>query len=257
MMYYMDRMLLQHPPEQGPADKEFLLLSVASFYLAIKLVCKPSNRLFPVRIMVDIAKHQFTAQQIADTEYAILQGVDWHVHPPTADQFLVVLVQLCGPSFFLCREKLQDYATYLLELSVLYHCFLPYKPSEVAVAALHAASDLMVLDHPWMGSASGIADGHAVLTSDPAHVGSMVLDASRVTACRWHFAQVIQQQAPHLSGDHGTSASHSKHHSDDDPQLRTSSPVSVHPHATVELPLDAQALLRCDDSTLHGSHGPL
>jgi hypothetical protein len=259
MMYYIDRILLQRSPSEGPSHREFLLLSLTAFYLAVKLVCNPSRGgSFPImNAVLGMSKNQFTADQVAGAERQILEALGYRVHPPTPDRYLQDLVELCcyrcvandsdAAMLRLQRERVHDYSLYLIELSVLDHFFLHYKPSEIAVAALYNARDVALAR-----SAEGLAVNDSIdarrsfFASDPFHVmigclrPGTCLEPARIGSCRVRFAHMIQQQIEQQQltlPDFPTSLRNDGNGSDDSSSaLRTVSPVSVHPHDPANCP---------------------
>jgi Cyclin, C-terminal domain/Cyclin, N-terminal domain len=270
-MYYMDRMLAQCAQENGPRNQEFLLLAVSSFYLAIKLACKPSHVVFPIHAMIHIAKNQFSVQQIADAEFRILEGLGWRVHPPTADQFVYALIDICCCHRDEHRcQQIKDYAIYLIELSVLDCFFVQFKPSEVALAALYCAQDVVV-DMAIsadlctnLGNATAPIYLHLQGASipsfelDPAQVLQYVLEPTRVAACRSRFALVLE----HRCADVATAFAEC-HHQTHLGQSRTGSPVSVHPQdsgstagtTTFQIGGTSSSFLGGNDSTIRTTGG--
>jgi hypothetical protein len=319
MMYYVDRVsLLQTRRRQRPSppcraeapaaaaaaeapaaaaaaaeQREFLLLSLTSFYLAVKLACNPSRGGggagtggsgtvgFPIMSAVlAMSKNQFTAGQVAETERRILEELGYRVHPPTPDRYLLELVEVCCRlacprdrgggggggggeeeaigTLRLQRERVHDYSLYLVELSVLDHFFLRYRPSEIAVAALYGARDAAAA----RGSSEvgegpdAAAEGPrpaVVFAADPLRAMAACLrpgarlDPARVASCRARFGRMIRQQAEQQQQQNLAAAAlpgggtPSKPISGDgdgggSAVLRTVSPVSVHPRDPANCP---------------------
>ena len=82
--------------------------------------------------IIQLSRGIFTLEQMEKMEYDILQRLQWYVHPPTAQIFLKHFLLLIS----LEQREVYDLAKFLLELSVMDYFFVPYKESEVAMAAL-------------------------------------------------------------------------------------------------------------------------
>jgi Cyclin, C-terminal domain len=292
MMYYMDRVLSQQSlgttaDDDGDAtSSDFLLLSVAAFYLAMKLVgggphCGSSSfdgnawggpsadhphqhpRQLPMSVILELSKHRFTACQISAAEFGILQALNWRVHPPTPDQYVFDLVDLCCGNG--CSAGGGDCTIYLIELSVVNHYFLDFKPSEIVVAAMHNARNMTMRSTKSSGEGHGSADTvnedddgcvilpartPAVFALEPMHVLPGI-DPLRVAWCRFRLSEMIeQQQARKQMQQHAvtnlSSAPAAPSKQEEASGLRTGSPVSVHPrdaanvaHAEPDLPAGA------------------
>jgi hypothetical protein len=293
MMYYMDRVLssqrsLEFTAAAGgdgdaTSSSDFLLLSVAAFYLAMKLVGGggPSHdgggashdgrgwelrnaghhhhhrhppRHLPMSVILELSKYRFTTRQISQAEFRILQALEWRVHPPTPDQYVFDLVDLCcGPSVS-AREDVFDCTVYLIELSVVNHYFLEFVPSEIVVAAMHNARNLtMRKSSSNVGGDSGVTDGSGDIQDDEDDDDDCVIlptntpadftlepmqvlpgiDPLRVAWCRFRLSEILeqqqarkQQQEQHASNRRSAPAVQPN---PDASVLRTCSPVSVHP----------------------------
>jgi Cyclin, C-terminal domain len=298
MMYYMDRVLSQQPlgtttDDDGDAtSSDFLLLSVAAFYLAMKLVGggphgnsssfdgnawggpsadRPHQhpRQLPMSVILELSKHRFTSCQISAAEFGILQALSWRVHPPTPDQYVFDLVDLCcgngcSAAAAATREDVFDCTIYLIELSVVNHYFLDFKPSEIVVAAMHNARNMTMRSTKSSGEEHGAggddkndddddcvilpARTPAVFAVEPMHVLPGI-DPLRVAWCRFRLSEMIeQQQARKQQTQQHAATNHSSVPAAPSKQegasgLRTCSPVSVHPrdpanaaHAEPDLP---------------------
>lgn len=133
-MSHLDRFLGVY---HGTVDKNlFQLLAMTCLYLSIKLN-EYKHLLIPgskssMDTILQLSRGFFTLKEMEKMEYEVLQRLQWHVHPPTAQLFVKHFL------FFLSVEEheLHDLAQFMIELSVMDYFFVSYKPSEIAMAAL-------------------------------------------------------------------------------------------------------------------------
>ena len=162
--------------------------------------------------VLQLSRGFFTLDEMEQMECEVLQRLRWHVHPPTAQLFLKHFL------FFLPAEDhelqdLHDLCQFMIELSVMEYFFVSYKPSEVAIAALHNAMDHL-----------GYEKAHL---SSPFVSQFFDIDSPAVLACRAHLSLILATAIEQSAEDDpespvGVSES---------PQLqRTLSPMSVMAH---------------------------
>ena len=138
-MSHLDRYLGVYT---GTVEKNlFQLLAMTCLYLSIKLN-EYKHLLIPgskssMDTILQLSRGFFTLKEMEKMEYEVLQRLRWHVHPPTAQVFVKHFL------FFLSieEEELHDLSQFMIELSVMDYFFVSYKPSEIAIAALHNAMD--------------------------------------------------------------------------------------------------------------------
>jgi len=215
-MNHLDRFLDAYT---GEVDKNlFQLLAMTCLYLSIKLN-EYKHLLIPdskssMDTILRLSRGAFTLQQMEKMEYEVLQRLRWHVHPPTSQLFVKHFL------FFLSVEEndVHDLTQFMIELSVMDYFFVPYKPSEVAVASL-----LNALERLYPQS-----------TSNHAHLSfiSQFLDINspRVMACRERLALIYAQANEQGTGAESTpTKGNTTTSTEAQPSTlhRTTSPVSV------------------------------
>jgi hypothetical protein len=214
-MNHLDRYLAAYPSAVN--RQLFQLLAMTCLYLSIKL-----NEIEGVRIsgskstmdaILQLSRGWFTIEQMEKMEYDILQRLQWRVHPPTVQLFVMHLSSFlsCGDS----QQECHDMAIFLAELSVIDYYFVSYKPSEVALAALlNALHEL------------------APSRLDLVHLFSFPVDqqwlpfSPNVLACRERLA-LIYAEGSNRDGDDSPIATLPATNCDSFSQHRTTSPVSV------------------------------
>lgn len=138
-MSHLDRFLGVY---NGTVDKNlFQLLAMTCLYLSIKLN-EYKHLLIPgskssMDTILQLSRGFFTLKEMEQMEYEVLQRLQWHVHPPTAQLFVKHFL------FFLSvdEHELHDLAQFMIELSVMDYFFVSYRPSEIAMAALLNSMD--------------------------------------------------------------------------------------------------------------------
>ena len=138
-MSHLDRFLGGY---NGTVDKNlFQLLAMTCLYLSIKLN-EYKHLLIPgskssMDTILQLSRGFFTLKEMEQMEYEVLQRLQWHVHPPTAQLFVKHFI------FFLSidENELHDLAQFMIELSVMDYFFVSYRPSEIAMAALLNSMD--------------------------------------------------------------------------------------------------------------------
>ena len=207
-MNHLDRFLAVYP---ATVDKNlFQLLAMTCLYLSIKLN-EYKHLLIPgskssMDTILQLSRGFFTLEQMEKMEHDVLQRLQWHVHPPTPQVFVKHLL-----FFFSVEEhEVHDLAQFMVELSVMDYFFVPYKPSEVAAAAILNARERLLpssapqLNFPFL---SPLLDIHS----------------TNVRACQDRLSLIYNQahdQAPDSSSEQTPTKVTEQTH-------RTTSPVSV------------------------------
>ncbi|KAL3805106.1 hypothetical protein HJC23_003334 [Cyclotella cryptica] len=132
-MSYMDRYLAQHPIHDSQG---FQLVGMTSLYLAIKIF-RHEGKGAAMSSFVKLSQGVFTIQDFVETEQAMLDTLQWRMHPPTSLAFLELLILFlprgaCIPS---ARRALYERIKFLLELCVTVQFFFNKKSSNIAIAA--------------------------------------------------------------------------------------------------------------------------
>jgi hypothetical protein len=138
----------------------FQLTAMTSLYLAMKVYSDNSDeaisphRRLRLTSFVELSRGQFCAEDITEMESAILNELNWKVHPPTPMTAVSYLLRLM-PShtsvplasrkkYDLVLHVLHELARYLTELSVcLGSVCTTHSASEVAYAAILVSMDLL------------------------------------------------------------------------------------------------------------------
>jgi hypothetical protein len=199
-MNYVDRYLAAS--DARTIDKnDFQLLSMTCLYLSIKLH-EVKHIMVPgatssMDTILHLGRGHYTLEQMEEMELKILQRLQWRVHPPTPQDFV--------REFLTTGDlEVQDLAYFMVELSSMDYFFVPYKPSEIAIAAL-----LNAMERRFTHS------------NHPLDFGLLIrlraLELPRVSECKERLAMVYAQS---------TSESPNQDLLGPEEQ-RTSSPVSV------------------------------
>jgi hypothetical protein len=199
----------------GEVDKNlFQLLAMTCLYLSIKLN-EYKHLLIPestssMDTILRLSRGAFTLQQMERMEYEVLQRLRWHVHPPTPQLFVKHFL------FFLSVEEheVHDLTQFMIELSVMDYFFVSYKPSEVAIASLLNALQLLYPQRLSLMNLSFLSN-------------FVDLQSPAIVACRERLSLIYAQAndpSPESSLAKDTSFSSA---SEPSTLHRTTSPVSV------------------------------
>ena len=135
-MSYLDRYLATRTVNR----RIFQLAAMAALYLAIKLF-EPGK--LCMSTLIDLSRGYFMAEHIVTMEDAMIQSLDWHVHPPTSCAFCRDLMRLVsGDVAPRARHDANELARFLTELSICDYWFATKKPSSIALAAIINAIEL-------------------------------------------------------------------------------------------------------------------
>lgn len=134
-MSYFDRIV----PQYGINDTLVQLVSMTCLYLAIKVHC---SKKISVGSMVSLSRGCFRDDQVVKMERIILQGLNWHLSPPTPHLFLEIFFESSDQDDEAMNE-IKDSANYLIELAVCDSFFIHKKPSTISRAAILAAMDIV------------------------------------------------------------------------------------------------------------------
>jgi len=181
-------------------------LAMTCLYLSIKLnvykhLCIPGSK-STMDSILKLSRGFFTLKEMEDMENEILQRLQWHVHPPTPQLILRLLL----PESFQHFHKIFDLANFMIELSVTDYFFVPYKPSETAAAALFGALERLF-------SHSNIQLDHSLM------IRLKPMETPRVIDCKERLLSIYCACGA-TEEDHGDGSSLSGND-------RTASPVSV------------------------------
>ena len=133
-MNIMDRYLgLYVPPEERTMDT-LHLLTLTSLYLALKLTTleRPAPHIF-----VRLSRSKFTVAQVEEAEMKIIRGLNWQVHPPSAETFAHLYIQVLSkvyPKEILRRVEASTMAS--LRATVSDYVWVRFLPSVIAMGAL-------------------------------------------------------------------------------------------------------------------------
>jgi Cyclin, C-terminal domain/Cyclin, N-terminal domain len=215
-MNHLDRYLGSF---EETVDKNlFQLLAMTCLYMSIKLN-EYKHLLIPgskssMDTILQLSRGFFTLEEMEKMEFNVLQGLRWHVHPPTPQVFVKHFL------FFLAIEEheIHDLAQFTVELSIMDYFFVSYKPSEVALASLLNAVDRLC------------PPGTVERLHLPFHSQYLDLNSPAVAACRARLALIYAQanEPTTIPNDGSTTPSTSKAPPTNAPvETRTISPVSV------------------------------
>eukprot|EP00529_Nitzschia_sp_RCC80_P020426 CAMPEP_0113485152 /NCGR_PEP_ID=MMETSP0014_2-20120614/24336_1 /TAXON_ID=2857 /ORGANISM="Nitzschia sp." /LENGTH=408 /DNA_ID=CAMNT_0000378789 /DNA_START=66 /DNA_END=1292 /DNA_ORIENTATION=- /assembly_acc=CAM_ASM_000159 len=178
-MNHLDRYLGSY---QGTVDKNlFQLLAMTCLYMSIKLN-EYKHLLIPgskssMDTILQLSRGFFTLEEMEKMELNVLNGLGWHVHPPTPQVFVKHFL------FFLAVEEheIHDLAQFMVELSIMDYFFVAYKPSEIALASLLNAVDRLC--------PPGMVDRIRL----PVKSQYLDLNSPEVAACRARLALIYAQ----------------------------------------------------------------
>lgn len=133
-MNYMDRYLAEQPIHDSQG---FQLVGMTSLYLAIKIF-RHKGKGASIASFINLSQGVFTEVDFVVTEQAILDTLNWRMHPPTTLAFLELLMLFlpqgaCSNSY--TRRALYERIKFLLELCVTVQFFFTKNPSSIAIAA--------------------------------------------------------------------------------------------------------------------------
>eukprot|EP00980_Cylindrotheca_fusiformis_P014073 scaffold3674_cov75-Cylindrotheca_fusiformis.AAC.3 len=130
-MNYLDRYLANSPTVNR---RMFQLLAMTCVYMAIKLhhsgVLLISGSASTMESILRLSRGFFSMEEMKLMEYSILQSLQWHVHPPTPQDFVRI---------YLWEEQdasQMELAQFLIELAVMDCFFISYSSSQIATAAV-------------------------------------------------------------------------------------------------------------------------
>ena len=119
---------------------EYRLLALTGLFLAVNANAPDT---LTVEDAVRLGNNGFDKEQIQGKEKEILQMLGNALHPPTPQKFLkLYFLALLGHNCNRYSKHVFQKANYLIELSIMEHFAVIYKPSQVALAAtLNAFED--------------------------------------------------------------------------------------------------------------------
>lgn len=125
---YLDRFVVAHPDS---SKQQVQLMTTTALHVATKL--NQTNGGLSTRDLADLSRGLFDKEEIEQAEYHLLGCLQWQVHPPTAETFLYLFLELASNTL---PSRLLDQVLYLLDHTQLDSFFVPYSAAVVAVAAL-------------------------------------------------------------------------------------------------------------------------
>lgn len=148
------------PSCRGAVDRHtFQLAAVTSLFLGIKVhaqscINDSSRKRLSISSVLELARGQFSAQDIRDMELRILSMLSWKVNPviPTnVGKFLLCLMPMqsdvprdCRSNYLLSLRVLNNIACYLSELAIcIPNVSAVFLPSEIAYASILVAMQFL------------------------------------------------------------------------------------------------------------------
>jgi len=135
-MNILDRFMATPAAAQAMSDRRtYQLAAMTALYTAVKI--HEPEALSP-EIVSKISRDTYSEQEIEAMEVQLLNGVSWHVNPPTPLTFVRQCLSLISESELdeFTREAVYELAKVQTELSVQEYSFLQVKPSIVAYCSL-------------------------------------------------------------------------------------------------------------------------
>jgi len=160
---YIDRVIsIEVEKTRGKIDrKQFQLLSITCFYIAMKLHGETSNIdadrcKLTMKIFVDFSRGLLTDARLEAKELEVLEALEWHVNPPSPCQIIACLLHFLPKRMMLSqieclkvKVKIFETSRYLLEMGMCVSTIaFNYKPSELACACILCALDSLMNDIP-------------------------------------------------------------------------------------------------------------
>ena len=134
-------------------SNEYQLLVVTALYVAIKV---HETVAISAAQFEKISRNMFTAQDVEEMEHILLQGLGWHLHPPTSLCFVRLFLELM-PSESMTQDQ-KDTAFILAkiqtELSVRDCALVSVNASTIAFASLLNAFEALGMLESMNGSAA-------------------------------------------------------------------------------------------------------
>ena len=193
-MNFLDRFLLTKFGQAALHDRNiYQLVAMTCLYSAIKI--HERQALSPT-VVSQLSRGVYSAQQITETEVAILHALQWQLHPPTALSFVRELItalpiELIPKSM---KESMLDITEKQTELAVSDYRFIETPMSTVAYCSILNAlqcyeytfsSDVIYTIRTMMASAIGLTDplcsdvmGIQMLLSTVCPLGDTMLTSS-------------------------------------------------------------------------------
>ena len=218
-MHYVDRYTskMEHLALSSASKDDFQLLSMAALGLALKLY-DHRNILVPgaassVETILLLSRGKFVLSQIEQMEMELLTRLEWLSHPPTPQTIVGHVLCAYFPSSSSCTA-VRDIASFCIELTVLDYYFVPYNPSEVAIASLlQAVKTVLATPAPLDGGMSGGTDSS--IQTLRARLEPLVTD--RINCC---YARLGRLYTSSVGDDNNII-------DDEEEEERSYSPVSV------------------------------
>jgi hypothetical protein len=129
--YYLDKSV-----EQGiiTSPAEYQLASLTSLHMAMKLY---ESKLFPWNELLKFGHGNFEDKDIIEMERSIMKGLDFHLHPPTANCFLQEFMKFLPRNILSkTRRKIEMESERLIQATVTHDEFAEFLPSVSAYAAM-------------------------------------------------------------------------------------------------------------------------
>lgn len=123
-------------------SNDYQLLVVTSLYVAIKV---HETVAISAAQFEKISRNMFTAQDVEDMEHVLLQGLSWHLHPPTSTCFVRLFLDLMPSNSITQDQKETAYilAKIQTELAVRDCALVSVNASTIAFASLMNAFEAL------------------------------------------------------------------------------------------------------------------
>lgn len=189
-MHYVDRFssTLGVPSLRVASKDDFQLLSMAALSLALKLY-DHRNILVPganstLETILLLSRGKFVLAQLEEMELKLLTRLEWLSFPPTPQMFVGYILRAYFPS---PCHTVRDISIFCVELTVLDYYFVPYSPSEVALAGLLQAVKTLL--------SSPMHRGLTRETMESLNSRLVLLENDRVRSCHHRLERLYSSSA--------------------------------------------------------------
>jgi Cyclin, N-terminal domain len=153
-MNFLDRYVVTPKGSVALLDRNYYqVTAITCLYMAAKI---HASAAISANDMSQITRNVYNSQQIEDTEYRILQALQWHVNPPTTSVFVSEYVKSmishshptfhAEASFVACLQSVVDIAHTRIATTICEEKFMTIPASIIAYTAIvHAMQSLAVL----------------------------------------------------------------------------------------------------------------
>lgn len=117
-----------------PTDEMAWLMGMVALHLTIKI---HHTTPMGVDFLVALSRDQFNKDQIVAMESYIIRTLLWNLNPPTATEFLYSYISLLPAEVSpLLKNEIYEWSKFAIHASISDAFFVPFRPSNIAFAAI-------------------------------------------------------------------------------------------------------------------------